>query len=74
MKFDKSKLRREILSILLIAALILFGFDRAASYIHIPTTDSQRITIYTTVTCSYCKKLRNYLDENEIPYTDYDVE
>ncbi len=33
----------------------------------------KNITIYSTVTCPWCTKVKDYLDENDIPYEDYDV-
>ena len=33
-----------------------------------------KVIIYVTSWCPHCKKLRNFLDENEIEYVDYDVE
>ncbi|MFB6226159.1 MAG: glutaredoxin family protein [Candidatus Paceibacteria bacterium] len=31
------------------------------------------VTVYSTPTCPYCKKVKTYLDENDIDYEDYDV-
>ncbi|MBS3765134.1 thioredoxin family protein [Candidatus Bipolaricaulota bacterium] len=33
----------------------------------------QNITIYTTPSCPYCSAAKDYFDENDISYTDYDV-
>ena len=33
----------------------------------------KNIKIYSTVTCPWCTKVKDYLDENDIPYEDYDV-
>ncbi len=30
-------------------------------------------TVYSTPTCPFCHKLKEYLDENKIEYTDIDV-
>lgn len=31
------------------------------------------ITVYSTPTCPYCSAAKDYFDENDIDYTDYDV-
>ncbi len=31
------------------------------------------VTIYTTPTCQYCKMAKQYFQENDIDYTEYDV-
>ncbi len=35
---------------------------------------ARTITVYTTATCGYCKMLKNYLDQNKIPYTEKRVD
>jgi len=32
-----------------------------------------KIEVFSTPTCPYCTKLKNWLDEQGIPYEDYDV-
>ncbi len=32
-----------------------------------------KITIYTTLTCHYCRLAKAFLDEHRIPYTEKDV-
>ncbi|CAA0121273.1 Uncharacterised protein [BD1-7 clade bacterium] len=34
----------------------------------------QRVIMYATAWCGYCKKARSYFDENGIAYTEYDIE
>ena len=34
---------------------------------------SKPITIYTTPTCGYCKATKAFLQEKNIPYTEFDV-
>ena len=34
---------------------------------------AKQILIYSTPTCPYCKMTKEYLDEHNIPYTDFDV-
>jgi len=36
--------------------------------------NNDRIIMYSTSWCPYCKKARNYFRENDILYTEYDVE
>ena len=31
------------------------------------------ITLYTTPSCTYCRKAKDYLRQNRIPFTEYDV-
>lgn len=33
-----------------------------------------KVTIYSTKTCVYCKMLKDWLDNNSIEYTNYNVE
>ncbi|MBS3814466.1 glutaredoxin family protein [Candidatus Bipolaricaulota bacterium] len=35
--------------------------------------NDHNITIYSTPTCPYCDAAKDYFDENDISYTDYDV-
>ncbi len=35
---------------------------------------ARTITVYTTATCGYCKMLKNYLDQNKIPFTEKRVD
>ena len=32
-----------------------------------------KVNIYTTETCFYCKELKNYLKENDIEFEEFDV-
>jgi glutaredoxin len=57
---------------------------RINSYTHVtyqlppvqPTVSAgpKSVVMYSTVWCGYCKKARAYFAQNNIPYTDYDVE
>ncbi len=31
------------------------------------------VTIYTTPSCPYCNAAKDYFDQNDVTYTDYDV-
>ncbi len=35
--------------------------------------NDQNVTIYTTPTCPYCNQAKDYFNENDISFTDYDV-
>ena len=35
---------------------------------------AKEVVMYSTAWCKYCKKARAYFAENNIPYTDYDIE
>ena len=67
-------LRRAVLSVALVGASALLILDRTAAYIHRPAEDSTAVVIYTAEWCPYCRLLRSYLEEHQVPYTDYDVE
>ena len=58
----------------LLLALALLILDRSALYLHRPGQNSRAVVIYTAAWCPYCKTLRAYLDNREIPYSEYDVE
>jgi len=66
--------RRTALYTALFLALILLILDRTALYLHRPDPDSRAVVVYTAEWCPYCRNLRAYLDNNGIPFTDYDVE
>ena len=34
----------------------------------------QKVVMYSTSWCVYCKQARNYFEENGISYSDYDIE
>ena len=34
---------------------------------------AEKVTIYTTATCPYCKQVKKFLDENNIDYENVDV-
>lgn len=31
------------------------------------------ITLYTTPSCTYCRKAKDYFRQNRVPFTEYDV-
>lgn len=37
------------------------------------TMETPRLTVYTTPTCPYCTKLKQWLDQEDIAYEEHDV-
>ncbi|MFP4136304.1 MAG: glutaredoxin family protein [Candidatus Acetothermia bacterium] len=35
--------------------------------------NDHNVTIYTTPSCPYCNAAKDWMDENNVTYTDYDV-
>ena len=70
----RDRYRRIALYVALTLALALLALDRTAAYIHRPGEDSPAVIIYTTAWCPYCRQLRAFLDANDVPYSDYDIE
>ena len=68
-----STYRQRALYAALLFAVALLVLDRSAAYLFLPGKDATQVIIYTTESCSYCKKLRAYLDDRQIPYTDYNI-
>ncbi|OZS76764.1 NrdH-redoxin [Tetzosporium hominis] len=33
-----------------------------------------QVTVYSTTTCPYCDMMKNFLDQQNIPYTNVDVQ
>ena len=65
--------RQKALYAALVVAIALLIFDRSAAYLFLPGKDSTQIIIYTTETCPYCRRLRAYLAEQKIAYTDRNI-
>ncbi len=36
-------------------------------------TDEKKVLIYSTPTCPYCVRAKNFMKENDIDYEDYNV-
>ncbi len=34
---------------------------------------AKKVTVYSTPTCPYCKRAKDYLTQKGIPFTDYNV-
>lgn len=55
--------------------------DRAFLYLHLrrwpitlkPIHMAKTVTIYSTKTCGYCQAAKQYLSEQNFPYTEHDV-
>ena len=58
----------------LLFAVAIFSVDRLVSHVYLPQKDSNKVIIYSTSWCPYCKALRDTLDQYHIPYTEYDTE
>lgn len=67
-------MRKAALYVAFLLALILFGLDRTAAYLHRPSRSSTAVIIYTAEWCPYCRQLRAHLKANGIPAREYDVE
>lgn len=53
---------------------VLSGPERRIMKTHFNKDGSPKFIFYGTSWCGYCKKLRNYLTENNVTFTELDVE
>jgi mycoredoxin len=60
--------------ILLVVAFFLFQQFYPTKTIAISDIKHDDIILYATDWCGYCEKTRQFLDENQIQYTEYDIE
>ena len=72
-------MNNRIIPFLVIVALGVFYKWDAISPMLKPAPDyqtmqSHEVTLYTTVTCGYCKKTRKLLDDKGVVYIDNDIE
>ena len=67
-------MRRNYLVRILFVVIVLFCLDRTAAHLYKPQTDSKDVVIYTTEWCPYCNSLRIHLNNNNIKFTERDVE
>jgi glutaredoxin len=44
------------------------------SRVDLPFTGRNKVVLYTTQRCGYCRRAKQYLDGRNIAYTEYDVE
>lgn len=54
-------------------------FSKPASFIALDTSEhfvatQSKVVIYTTAWCPYCKKLKQYLQQHQIAYDEFDIE
>lgn len=47
--------------------------EKLAFNTHFDENDSPQLVMYATPTCGYCKKARNYFNENNVPYIERDI-
>ncbi|MBT2971931.1 MAG: hypothetical protein B6D72_03085 [gamma proteobacterium symbiont of Ctena orbiculata] len=47
---------------------------QAPKYKSITASGREKVVMYSTKRCGYCKKARRYFKRNAIPYVEYDVE
>ena len=74
---DANKLaryRRGLLYTALGLALLLVGLDRYAAWRYLPDSDATAGIVYGAAWCGPCHQVKQWLDDNDVPYTEYDVE
>jgi glutaredoxin len=54
--------------------LLFFILYRGVVHLYLPEKNSDKVIIYTTDWCPYCKTLRNTLSQYDIPYVEYNTE
>lgn len=42
--------------------------------VEVAVINANQVTLYSTSWCPYCRKVREYFAEADIPYRDYDIE
>ncbi len=62
--------------ILAAVAVFMFQYFYAGGAANVKVTDNQHdnVILYATSWCGYCKRTRAFFSENNIKYTEYDVE
>lgn len=60
--------------IFIFAAVLFFQYWLSNRAPEISTVKHDNVILYATEWCGYCKKTRAYLAENQIAYTEYDIE
>jgi mycoredoxin len=60
--------------VFLLVAFFLFQRFYQPETIEVATIKHNDIILYATDWCGYCKKTRQFLDENHIQYTEFDIE
>lgn len=57
-----------------IAILVFQKWGAINNVINPPDYSSDQVVLYATAWCGYCKKARELLAENNVPYYEYDIE
>lgn len=59
-----------------VVAVFLFQsfYNSSAATIKVTDNHHDSVILYATSWCGYCKKTRAFFDENDIKFTEYDVE
>lgn len=60
--------------ILVLVAFFLFQQFYQSKTVEVSTIKHDNVILYATDWCGYCEKTRQFLDENHIQYTEYDIE
>jgi mycoredoxin len=60
--------------IFILAAVFLFQYFSNPKTVQINPVKHENVILYATSWCGYCRKTRDYLAENNIKYTEYDIE
>lgn len=63
---------------LVVVAAVLFSWNRLTADAQVPTHSNivhdQQVVLYATEWCGYCARARKYFNNQNIPFTEYDVE
>lgn len=61
-----------------IALTVFFNWDMLTADTQLPENftgaHSQEVVLYATSWCGYCAKARKFFTDNNIPFTEYDIE
>lgn len=54
-------------------SLVIF-FPTSSAYAKKSANKKPQVTILTASWCAYCDKMRQFLKNNQVPFTEYDIE
>ncbi len=60
--------------IFLLATFFLFQHFYQREPVTVSEVKHDNVILYATAWCGYCKSMRQFLNENHIQYTEYDIE
>jgi mycoredoxin len=60
--------------IFILATIFMLQYFHNGKTIEVGEIKHNNVILYATDWCGYCEKTRQFLDENHIPYTEYDIE